>query len=240
MPTYASVDKPRPRSRDAAGLPAVTAERIVDEALALTREQGLENWTLRQLAGAVSAYPAVVYHHVGDREAVVAGVIERVVAEFTVPEPKQWRDWFEELLLDMRPVLRAAPGVARRLALYGPIVASARRVIDRGVRVLDAAGFGDESVLVCNVLLTQACQFVALEDDREHSPRLRAEAAAVFSSYRDREDLPGLAATGRFVYEMTQRPGGVEAYYDEFFAFAIARILDGVAARLTVLSGTGR
>ena len=50
----------RPRSRDAAGLPAVTPDKIIDSALELTARHGLDSWTLRQLAAAVDAYPAVV------------------------------------------------------------------------------------------------------------------------------------------------------------------------------------
>src|SRR6187399_1266640 len=129
----------RPRSRDAAGLPAVTPEKIVDAALELTARHGLDSWTLRQLAAAVDAYPAVVYHHVGDREAVVAAVVERVIALLNVPEADQpWRDWYRTMLADFRRVLAGYPGVARRLALYGATSVSAATIVDRGIRTLQA------------------------------------------------------------------------------------------------------
>src|SRR2546427_10928497 len=93
----------RPRSRDAAGLPAVTPEKIISSALELTARHGLDSWTLRQLASAVDAYPAVVYHHVGDREAVVAAVVERVIAMLPVPAADlPWREWFPGLWTEMR------------------------------------------------------------------------------------------------------------------------------------------
>ncbi|CRK59506.1 Transcriptional regulator, TetR family [Alloactinosynnema sp. L-07] len=214
MRTSASVDKPKSDGH----------RRIVTEALRLTREEGVENWTLRRLAGAVGAYPAVVYHHVGDREAVVAEVIDAVVAEVALPDERlRWREWFEELLTGLRPVLRGAPGVARRLALHGPGVPSALPIIEAGVRVLRAAGFGDESVVVYELLLNQACLFVAFEDDRDLSPGIRERSAELFSSYRDSETKPGLAALGR--YAAVADPA-------EFFGYAIARTLDGVAVRL--------
>ena len=50
----------RPRSRLAAGLPPITADGIVDAAIQLTVDHGLENWTVRQLAAAVDAYPYLV------------------------------------------------------------------------------------------------------------------------------------------------------------------------------------
>ncbi|WP_436491882.1 TetR/AcrR family transcriptional regulator [Actinokineospora sp. HUAS TT18] len=206
MRTPASVDKRR----------AVTPEWIVTEALRLTRAEGLENWTLRGLAAAVGAYPAVIYHHIGDRDAVVTAVIERVVADVALPDPRlPWREWFEDLLTALRPVLRAAPGVARRLALHGAGVPGVLRVIDAGVRVLREAGFGDESCAAYELLLSQACLFIALEDDR--GPGLREKSADLISAQ------PGLTDLGRYVAEVDPA---------EFYGYAIARTLDGIATRL--------
>ncbi|GLZ36426.1 TetR family transcriptional regulator [Actinokineospora sp. NBRC 105648] len=218
MATYASVGGRRSR----AGLPAVTPERVVRAALALTREHGLENWTLRQLAAGIGAYPAVIYHHVGDREAVVSAVLERVVAELPVPESdRPWRDWFEDLLTGWRPVLLTYPGVARRLAVHGALVPAMHTVIDCAVGVLRRAGLGDESVLACTLLLNQAWQSIAVEDDR--GPGIRERAAELHASLRDRPDVPGLAALGRFLDENPDV---------DLFGYGLARTLDGVAARL--------
>ncbi|TCO53568.1 TetR family transcriptional regulator [Actinocrispum wychmicini] len=152
----------RPRSRNGAGLPAVTPERIVDAAIRLTGRVGLENWTLRQLAAEIEASPAVVYHHVGDREAVVAQVIERVTSRIpTPPESLPWREWFATMLDNHRQVLRAYPGIAYRLARSGPAAATGQL----GVSLLAEAGFGTESVIAHTVLMTTACQYIALADD---------------------------------------------------------------------------
>ncbi|MCW4354047.1 TetR/AcrR family transcriptional regulator C-terminal domain-containing protein [Hoyosella sp. YIM 151337] len=218
------------RSRPAAGLPAITSALIVDAACTLTAETGVEDWTLRQLAAVLNAYPAVIYHHVGDREAVVAEVLERVVAQVHVPsDDLAWRAWFAELLTDMRRVLRRYPGVARRLAVHGPTVPSALAIIDQGVSKLRAGGFGDHSVLVYNHLLTQVCLFIAHQDDRDAAAEVRLRSSEVFSSYRDRADLPGLAEMGRLVHEIGQQPDGASRYFDEFFTFTLERALDGVA-----------
>ncbi len=206
---------------------------IVDAACELTAECGVEDWTLRQLSAVLNAYPAVIYHHVGDREAVVAEVIERVVAQVRVPgDDLTWRAWFAELLSDMRRVLRRYPGVARRLAVHGPTVPSALAIIDKGVRRLRAGGFGDRSVFVYNYLLTQVSLFIAHQDDRDAAVEVRMRGSEVFSSYRERADLPGLAEMGRLVYEIGQQPDGPSRYFDEFFEFTLDRALDGVASLL--------
>lgn len=232
MAISASVAHGKPRSRYAAGLPAVTPERIVTAARELTRVHGLENWTLRQLAAAVDASPGVIYHHVGDREAVVASVIDHVVGTLPLPDADlPWRSWFEELLAALRPALRGYPGVAHRLALHGAGVPSARRIIDRGVGVLMSAGFGERGALVYALLLNQACQFVALEDDRDVNPDVRVQAAKEFAAFRDQEEMPGLAAMGRYVHAAAG-PNGTERHYEELYSFAIGVALDGIEARL--------
>ncbi|WP_158887795.1 TetR/AcrR family transcriptional regulator [Amycolatopsis anabasis] len=228
----------RPRSRHAAGLPAVTPERIVDAALRLTAEHGLENWTLRQLAAAVDAYPAVVYHHVGDREAVVAAVIDRALLMFPLPaEELPWREWFSVLLAELREVLRCYPGVARRLSIHGPSLTAAGPTIDRGVRILQRAGFGAESPRVYTLLLSVACQHVAVEDDRAaRDEKVTQRTVEAWIAHRDNTELPGLALMGARVYELVNDPDQRANYGADVYDYAVQRCLDGVAARLETLN----
>lgn len=237
MPSSSSRAGNRPRSRAAAGLPAVTAEKVVDAALALTAEHGLDNWTLRQLAAAVDAYPAVIYHHVGDRDAVVSAVLDRVVGLLRLPDDDlPWQDWFTELLGELRTVLRAHPGTARWLVLFGPSVDAAVRTVDRGIGVLLDAGFGEESVLAYNLLVATACQFVAMEDDRDGSLALRIDNAEAYARYRDRSDLPGMAAHGRAIQALIDDPELAASWYGKLYDYAVQRCLDGLTQRLTELS----
>jgi AcrR family transcriptional regulator len=229
----------RPRSRSAAGLPPITADRIIDEAMLLTVEHGLENWTVRQLAAAVDAYPAVIYHHVGDRDAVVKEVCERVVGMLPVPDTElSWRDWFAQLLTGMRDVMREYPGCARRILLYELSVSAAAVLIEHGVGALLAAGFGDESVLVYNVLMSTACQHVAMEDDRDNHTPARFGNAETYLAYRGQAEAPpGLAKMGDVVFEMMRNPELTAGYCGLLYEYAIARCLDGIASRLEELRG---
>lgn len=214
----------------------MTPGRIADEALRLTAESGLDGWTVRQLAASLDSYPAVVYHHVGDREAVVTLVIERVIDQ--IPQPVDdlgWRAWFQVLLSELRAVLRRYRGVARRFALIGPTVGAAGRLIDSGVRQLQEAGFGREAVMTYNLLVTTGCQLVAIEDDRDGTVAIRKRMAVTYAATKDLTDRPGLAAMGQFVHELAERPGGIEGYYASFYDYAIQRCFDGVEFRLTQL-----
>lgn len=227
------IPQQRARSRNGAGLPAVTVEQIVAEAVALTADTGLDNWTLRQLAARIEASPAVIYHHVGDREAVVGLVLDHVVRELTVPpETLPWREWFGLLLDDHREVLRRYPGVAYRLAMHGPPASCGGPIIDLGVRLLQEAGFGDDSVLAYNVVMTTACQYIALEDDQRRIAAMRSVHAQQYQAFRDRTDLPGLAAVGDFVAAIAGHPERVACFFTDLFQYAVQRCLDGMEQRL--------
>ncbi|HVV12881.1 helix-turn-helix domain-containing protein [Amycolatopsis sp.] len=229
----------RPRSRDAAGLPAVTPDRIIAAALELTAQHGLSNWTLRQLAAAVEAYPAVIYHHVGDRDAVVNAVVDRVIGMYPLPPAElPWRDWFRMLFTEQRVVLSKYPGVARRLSVNGPTVHAAATTVDRGVRALQAAGFGDEAPAIYRFLANLVCLFVSVEDDQRCRSDMLARNSVTWGEHRDDPELPGLAAMSESVHALGTDPDRWENYFNEQFDYAMERGLDGVAARLAAIKGT--
>lgn len=227
----------RPRSRDAAGLPAITPDKIIVSAVELTARHGLDGWTLRQLAGEVDAYPAVVYHHVGDRDAVVAAVVDRVVGMLPLPDTRlPWRDWYRALLTDLRTLLHGYHGVARRLPLIG-ITASAGTLIDGGVRTLQVGGFGDEAPKICWLLFSSACLFISQEDEQHRYAKLKKRNGESLARFRGDADRPGLAALGSELFDMLSDAQRWADYLAEFYDYAVECFLDGAASRLAVLQG---
>ncbi|SFP31037.1 regulatory protein, tetR family [Actinomadura madurae] len=238
--------RPGPR-RSADRRPAIRPDAIVDAAVALTAESGIEGWTIRDLTARLDSWPQVVYHHIGSREAVVHEVVERVVALFPVPAPGlHWRDWFRDLLLGIRPVLTAHRGVARRLALYGPTVPSALPIIDRGVRLLHAGGLGDEATAAYGVLFNSALMPLALEDDRV---RLDAhpDDRDLLLMVRDGDRCPGpddCDGTGLCLFagsldRLNSSDEARAAFTEQFYAYTIDRALDGVQARIEQSGAAG-
>ncbi|MCL9761208.1 hypothetical protein [Frankia sp. AiPa1] len=75
----------------------------------------------------------------------------------------------------------------------GPTVPAALPTIDRGIQVLQRAGFGADATLVYRFLLNTAFMMVAVEDDRDERPETRGRMAEVLSDFRD-AGRPGLAA----------------------------------------------
>ncbi|WP_084022854.1 TetR/AcrR family transcriptional regulator [Amycolatopsis thermoflava] len=224
----------RSRSREAAGLPAVTPDRIIDAALELTARHGVERWTLRQLADAVDAYSAVIYHHVGDRDTVVTAVVDRVVAMYELPPAElEWQAWWRQFLTNLRLVFTHYPGVARRVALNGPSTDAGGPTVDVAMRTLLGAGFEqDEAALVCRLLIIQACLFISLEDDQRARSAVRLQITDGWGSSASDPNFDALATLSESIQDRLEDPANDRDYYDEMFNYAINRLLDGIQQRL--------
>lgn len=87
----------------------LTPTAIIDAAVKASRGEGLESWSLRDLAKRLHVTPPTIYHHVGGQELLRRHVVERVLEAVTFPtETMPWRQWFRAALFPARlkPVRR--------------------------------------------------------------------------------------------------------------------------------------
>lgn len=94
---------------DAVRLP-VTRERVLETALALADEGGLEALSMRRIGKALGVEGMALYNHVASKDDILDGIIERVLAE--IPDPSTEADWKDEM--------RERAVAARRLFLRHP------------------------------------------------------------------------------------------------------------------------
>jgi AcrR family transcriptional regulator len=124
-------------------------------ATTITSEIGLDDLTIREVARRAGVFPTVVYHHIGDLEAVRFAVADAVIGSIEVPArptsaPKSaWRHWFVELAEHAYDVLSRHQGVFPYIARTGPSSPSQIRIIDACVQVLSAAGLDDHDASLC-------------------------------------------------------------------------------------------
>jgi AcrR family transcriptional regulator len=63
----------------------LTREQVLDATLALAEESGLEAVSMRAVAARLGVTPMALYRHVGDKQGLLDGLVERLLDE--LPEP---------------------------------------------------------------------------------------------------------------------------------------------------------
>lgn len=68
-------------------------DRVLDAALALADEEGLDALSMRRIGRALGVEAMSLYNHVADKDDLLDGLVERVLMEIELPEPgREWRD----------------------------------------------------------------------------------------------------------------------------------------------------
>ena len=99
--------EPRPKK------PRLSAERVVDGALALADEIGIEDFTIRKLAEALDTKPMTIYHHIPNKEAIIDGLVDRVFAEIERPPPDlDWQEALRVRCVSVRAAMQRHPWAA--------------------------------------------------------------------------------------------------------------------------------
>lgn len=78
-----------------AARPALTASRVVEAAMAMADEGGVEALSMRRLAQKLGVEAMSLYHHIDNKDALLSAMVEGVVAGFA--PPRQNAEWRAEL-----------------------------------------------------------------------------------------------------------------------------------------------
>lgn len=143
---------------------------IVDTALELLRQQGLEAMTLRRVAAMLDTGPASLYVYVEDLRELEALVIDRALASVRLPSKRDapWRDRLIVLLNSYLRVLHENTGLARlamRTIAAGP---HALRIFETMLGLLDEAGVdGPTAAWAVDMLTMYVTATAAEQSDRQ-------------------------------------------------------------------------
>jgi AcrR family transcriptional regulator len=97
----------------------LTRERILDTALSLMDAEGLEAVTMRRLGRELGVEAMSLYNHVADKEDVLSGIQERIMAGFRLPEASgDWIERLREMARTFRDLLIRHPGMVRLLSSH--------------------------------------------------------------------------------------------------------------------------
>ena len=101
--------------------PRLSREAVVDAALALLEREPEEPLTLSRVAEEVGAVPAALYRHVGTLDALLDGVLARVLEgiEFEIRRRASWTTQVRDWMICMRRHLLRYPAVVALIGRRG-------------------------------------------------------------------------------------------------------------------------
>lgn len=178
-------------------------DKVADKAVALTKEMGLQGWSVRDLAKRLDVVPSVLYHYYPTKEDLAQAVTERVCALIQQPDlTLDWKGWFFQLAVNARAVFLEYHGIAERL-MMGRFSSNLTPVLDIGIAKLKAAGFGELAPFAYSMLTNVAVASIAGRD--RQSPK----------EQRWRHDMEAMLER---LAPLAQHSGGMECLISGFLA----------------------
>jgi AcrR family transcriptional regulator len=129
-----------PKSRRAASL---SQEEIVDEALRIIREDGMDGLTMRAVAAGLGVTPMAAYYYVKDKEDLLRLVSERIADSsgiLRVQPGRDWQDVLKEHLLALWENSTRYPGLGGYLINQQNLGVTRNRM-ESGIRFFEDVGF---------------------------------------------------------------------------------------------------
>jgi len=158
----------------------LSRERVVDAALALLDDEGLDAVTMPAIATRLGVGTMSLYRHVADKDDLVNAVAERVLSGVAVPDgaPDDWEGRVVGYLRALREAALAHPALSRILAERGLTVGPVFDQLEAIHAVLRNAGFSElDAVRTFYALLTYVFGFVVWE-----LPRVRQQPAGSYAA----------------------------------------------------------
>jgi len=111
----------------------VTAEAVIDAALVVIDEEGLDALTMRRLAHDLGVEPVTIYRQLPNKDAILAGVAEKLWREMappegsasSPPEPGDWREQVRGMWLALNGLMQRHPNAIPIIARGGAYSPSA-------------------------------------------------------------------------------------------------------------------
>ena len=120
----------------------LTTEKVLTAALRMADKKGLDALSMRNLGQALKVEAMSIYNHVPGKEALLDGLVERVVGELELPEVGgDWRVAMRGRAMTAHRVLMRHPWATMLLVSRMNIGPNMLRYIDRTVGCLREAGF---------------------------------------------------------------------------------------------------
>lgn len=167
--------------------PALSRERILEAALALVDEDGLESLTMRKLGTALGVEAMSLYHYVPNKAALLDGIHEIILSTMPPHVDGPWPAVVEERARSLRRVLAAHPRAIPLFATRPAVTPESLQHLEIALDVLRRAGMTPAQALtVFQVTLAYVLGHAMLS----FAPAAGGEVPAIDYGRLDPQKLP--------------------------------------------------
>ncbi len=147
------------------------AEDIVDAAIVIFRERGLDAVSMRSVAERLSISPMPLYTRVGNKAALIDAVADQLLADLAPPASVEeaWLAYAERWCRELRSRLKLAPDSRLYLGAARDAYVEASRPLLAAMREGGLAA--DAAVQACRLLMWATVGFVAMEQGSTLKPQ---------------------------------------------------------------------
>ena len=120
----------------------LSRERILRAAVALADEDGVESASMRKIAQELDVVPMALYRHVADKDELLDGMIDAVVAEIDPPlEGADWKTTIRARIFSARRALLRHPWASRVMESRTEPTPTVMGYMDSMIGMFRAGGF---------------------------------------------------------------------------------------------------
>ncbi|MDT7800541.1 MAG: hypothetical protein QOI78_3974 [Actinomycetota bacterium] len=178
-------EAPEPRSRrERPAKAALTRQGIIDTALGILRDEGLEKVTMRRVAAALDSGHASLYVYVRNTEDLHAQILDVLLGEInpTTAGPGTWRERVKALLNSYGQLLFRYPGIARMAMSTQPSGPHYLALVDTVLALLREGGASDRAAAWGVDLLLLYPTAVAVEHSGPKASEKKIEALSALAT----------------------------------------------------------
>jgi AcrR family transcriptional regulator len=189
-------------------------QEILDAALAIADERGLAAVTMRAVAKRVGVTSMALYPHIGGKDGLLDGMVDRLVGQLPMITEGDWRTRMRTLATAMRALAKRYPGATALLFARPTVTPDAVRVVDTIYLALLDAGVPPSQVARLERLIsTVVVGYAVSESNGRFSPGTANPRAR--RGQLPETDLPGHHALAPYLDEDTDWDAEFEADLDD-------------------------
>ena len=213
---------------------------IAKATLALIDRDGLDNFSVRNLANELGVFPTAIYWHIPNKNALLGEALNVVYKDLVIKRGRRkWQQALKDLMVSFRRALSRHPNIAPLVSAHlASNAAEEFGVTEYMLSLLVDAGFADAKLVVaynaaiCSMVSFAALEFAAAPQGDVAKWQLEVQRRLIDV---DPAAFPILAANKRRLANkafVLRWENGIHAPLEESFSFYVDTIIAGLEAQL--------